>query len=243
MALIGKIIAWILRNILTIAAITVIAAIVRRFRRIQVMIFPMSSMMMCSSGGGMRLRLCQPGRAGTCQSLFQKGLRTVQVGEKPGADGCGMTPELVLMRQCPFHGFGQARQVEGVGASRGREPEPGKEIFDLAAAGDADAGDEVVQPQNQQMQSAADDDGAVRGDGLDFLRFEKTELSQARFCHCTLRASAIRAERTLGSLRYAFGGDHPSQTTHQAVSLITKVRPPADEGWYFTLRLHKDWRP
>ena len=43
--------------------------------------------------------------------------------------------------------------------------------------------------------------------------------SQARFCHCTLRAIAIRAERTLGSLRYAFGGDHPSQTTHQAVSI------------------------
>ena len=43
--------------------------------------------------------------------------------------------------------------------------------------------------------------------------------SQARFCHCTLRAVAIRAERTLGSLRYSFGGDHPSQTTHQAVSL------------------------
>ena len=42
--------------------------------------------------------------------------------------------------------------------------------------------------------------------------------SQARFCHCTRRAIAIRAERTLGSLRYAFGGDHPSQTTHQAVS-------------------------
>ena len=46
-------------------------------------------------------------------------------------------------------------------------------------------------------------------------------LSQARFCHCTLRAIAIRAERTLGSLRYAFGGDHPSQTAHQAVSALT----------------------
>ena len=44
--------------------------------------------------------------------------------------------------------------------------------------------------------------------------------SQARFCHCTLRAVAIRAERTLGSLRYSFGGDHPSQTTHQAVSAL-----------------------
>ena len=28
----------------------------------------------------------------------------------------------------------------------------------------------------------------------------------------------IRAEGTLGSLRYSFGGDHPSQTTHQTVS-------------------------
>ncbi len=27
-----------------------------------------------------------------------------------------------------------------------------------------------------------------------------------------------RPEGTFGSLRYAFGGDHPSQTTHQAVS-------------------------
>ncbi len=43
-------------------------------------------------------------------------------------------------------------------------------------------------------------------------------LSQARLCQCTLRAVAIRAERTLGSLRYSFGGDHPSQTARQAVS-------------------------
>ena len=43
--------------------------------------------------------------------------------------------------------------------------------------------------------------------------------SQARFCQCTLRTVAIRAERTLGSLRYPFGGDHPSQTALQAVSL------------------------
>ena len=47
--------------------------------------------------------------------------------------------------------------------------------------------------------------------------------SQARLCHCTLRAVAIRAERTLGSLRYSFGGDHPSQTTHQAVSRSTRL--------------------
>jgi len=42
--------------------------------------------------------------------------------------------------------------------------------------------------------------------------------SQARLCRCTRRAVAIRAERTFGSLRYPFGGDHPSQTTRQAVS-------------------------
>ena len=43
-------------------------------------------------------------------------------------------------------------------------------------------------------------------------------LSQAPFCHCTLRTVTKRAEGTFRSLRYAFGGDHPSQTTHQALS-------------------------
>ena len=42
--------------------------------------------------------------------------------------------------------------------------------------------------------------------------------SQAPLCHCTLHTITIRIEGTLGSLRYAFGGDHPSQTTHQTVS-------------------------
>ena len=42
--------------------------------------------------------------------------------------------------------------------------------------------------------------------------------SQAPLCHCTPRAITIRAEGTFRSLRYAFGGDHPSQTTRQAVS-------------------------
>ena len=54
--------------------------------------------------------------------------------------------------------------------------------------------------------------------------------SQARFCHCTLRPVAIRTERTLGSLRYAFGGDHPSQTTHQAVSLLRRLDPRRTKG-------------
>ncbi len=42
--------------------------------------------------------------------------------------------------------------------------------------------------------------------------------SQAPFCHCTQRPLAIRPEGTFGSLRYSFGGDHPSQTTHQPMS-------------------------
>ena len=54
--------------------------------------------------------------------------------------------------------------------------------------------------------------------------------SQARFCHCTLRPVAIRTERTLGSLRYAFGGDHPSLTTHQAVSLLRRLDPRRTKG-------------
>ncbi len=43
-------------------------------------------------------------------------------------------------------------------------------------------------------------------------------LSQAPLCHCTLRTVTKRAEGTFRSLRYSFGGDHPSQTTHQAMS-------------------------
>ena len=34
------------------------------------------------------------------------------------------------------------------------------------------------------------------------------------------RSVTNRPEGTFGSLRYAFGGDHPSQTTHQAVSAL-----------------------
>ena len=38
----------------------------------------------------------------------------------------------------------------------------------------------------------------------------------------SIRPVTNRPEGTFGSLRYAFGGDHPSQTTHQAMSsLIT----------------------
>lgn len=43
-------------------------------------------------------------------------------------------------------------------------------------------------------------------------------LSQAPFCHCTLRTVTKRAEGTFRSLRYSFGGDHPSQTTRLVMS-------------------------
>src|SRR5690606_32278105 len=42
--------------------------------------------------------------------------------------------------------------------------------------------------------------------------------SQAPLCHYTLRTVTKRAEGTFESLRYPFGGDHPSQTTHHAMS-------------------------
>ena len=48
-------------------------------------------------------------------------------------------------------------------------------------------------------------------------------LSQAPLCHCTLRTVTKRTEGTFRSLRYSFGGDHPSQTTHQALSFHWKL--------------------
>ena len=43
--------------------------------------------------------------------------------------------------------------------------------------------------------------------------------SQAPLCLYTLRPVTNRPEGTFRSLRYAFGGDHPSQTTRQARSM------------------------
>ena len=42
--------------------------------------------------------------------------------------------------------------------------------------------------------------------------------SQAPFCLYTLRAISVRAEGTLGRLRYSLGGDRPSQTAHLTLS-------------------------
>ena len=57
--------------------------------------------------------------------------------------------------------------------------------------------------------------------------------SQAPLCYCTPRTVTIRAEGTLGSLRYSFGGDHPSQTTHHTVSPLLRVRTQTTKGPYF----------
>src|SRR5215216_6528086 len=43
--------------------------------------------------------------------------------------------------------------------------------------------------------------------------------SQAPFCQCTLRLISIQPEGTFGRLRYSLGGDRPSQTAHQMLSL------------------------
>ena len=50
--------------------------------------------------------------------------------------------------------------------------------------------------------------------------------SQAPLCHCTLPPVTNRREGTFRSLRYSFGGDHPSQTARQAVSPRTPGLAP-----------------
>ena len=54
--------------------------------------------------------------------------------------------------------------------------------------------------------------------------------SQAPLCHCTLRTVTNRPEGTFRSLRYTFGGDHPSQTARQARSLHRKLEPRHRKG-------------
>ena len=49
----------------------------------------------------------------------------------------------------------------------------------------------------------------------------------------SVRPVTNRPEGTFGSLRYAFGGDHPSQTTHQTVSSHQRVRTQITKGPYF----------
>ena len=60
---------------------------------------------------------------------------------------------------------------------------------------------------------------------------------QAPFCLCALRAITDRTEGTIARLRYALGGDRPSQTTHLTLSslvIANGVRASTSQGWYFT---------
>ena len=49
----------------------------------------------------------------------------------------------------------------------------------------------------------------------------------------SVRPVTNRPEGTFESLRYSFGGDHPSQTTHQTVSPHKRVRLQTAKGPYF----------
>ena len=61
--------------------------------------------------------------------------------------------------------------------------------------------------------------------------------SQAPFYLYALRLIANQAEGTIALLRYSLGGDRPSQTAQQKLSLVRihgiKVRTKAYPGWYF----------
>src|SRR5210317_1112393 len=58
--------------------------------------------------------------------------------------------------------------------------------------------------------------------------------SQAPLCYCALCMITKHAEGTFESLRYTFGGDHPSQTTHHTLSPHSRIRHQINKGWYFT---------
>ena len=70
------------------------------------------------------------------------------------------------------------------------------------------------------------DGPSIRNRRITMLKFPSCPTcwshSQAPLCHCALRPVANRPEGTFRSLRYAFGGDHPSQTTHQAMSSLVR---------------------
>ena len=52
--------------------------------------------------------------------------------------------------------------------------------------------------------------------------------SQAGLCHCTRQLVSNQPEPTIARLRYSFGGDRPSQTTHHAGSWIPLKGPQLD---------------
>ena len=61
--------------------------------------------------------------------------------------------------------------------------------------------------------------------------------SQAPLYHCALRTIADRAEGTFARLRYIFGGDRPSQTTHLTL-FHSRIH-----GCWLVFQLHKGGIP
>ena len=58
--------------------------------------------------------------------------------------------------------------------------------------------------------------------------------SQAPLCQYTLKVISIHLEGTFGRLRYCLGGDRPSQTAHQTMSLgFSEVRAKIIKERYF----------
>ena len=45
----------------------------------------------------------------------------------------------------------------------------------------------------------------------------------------------VHAEGTFANLRYALGGDHPSQTARHAMSPLKGIRTRIAKGWYFNV--------
>src|SRR5664279_1081673 len=60
--------------------------------------------------------------------------------------------------------------------------------------------------------------------------------SHSPLCQFTLRTVTIRTEGTFESLRYSFGGDHPSQTTHHTPVSYTHLRAHETDS-YLVCRL------
>ncbi len=56
--------------------------------------------------------------------------------------------------------------------------------------------------------------------------------SQAGLCHCTNHTMSNRVQPTFVLLRYSLGGDRPSQTTHQALSVIPIQGPTLEHQNY-----------
>ena len=75
-----------------------------------------------------------------------------------------------------------------------------------------------------------------------FLPDRLVGLSVKHPCAITLSDRLPIGLRVLRSLRYAFGGDHPSQTTHQTVSSLLRVSAQTFEGPYFNSGSPDDWR-